>query len=108
MTIISVCVLTTVPLLLCFFEISKVRWCLVLLSRHQEPIAAYPIVFIPDDNIRVALGARRFAPDWTGIGVAPVSLVDAPRPRRGVVEHGDFVMKNVRIVLVEMKPLLEG
>jgi hypothetical protein len=41
------------------------------------------------------------------IGVAPKGLVDAPGPRQGVVEHGDLVMKEVRIILVEMEALLE-
>ena len=48
-----------------------------------------------------------FAPDRTRIRVAPKCLVDAPGPRQGMVEHGDFVVKDVRIVLVEMEPLLE-
>jgi hypothetical protein len=43
-----------------------------------------------------------------GDGVAPERLVDAPGQRQRVVEHNDLVMKEVGVVLVEMKPLLEN
>ena len=43
-----------------------------------------------------------------GLGLRLIGLVDAPGPRQGVVEHGDLVVQQVRIVLVEMEPLLEG
>jgi hypothetical protein len=89
-------------------EVSEIGRRLILLGRHQEPIPAQPIVFLADDNIHVALNARRFAPLWTRIGIAPISLVYAPRPRQGMVEHGDFVMKNARIGLVEMESFLEN
>jgi hypothetical protein len=89
------------------FEISQIGRRLILLGGHQESIPVQEIVFRADDDQVVALGARRFAPVWAQTRIAPKCLVHAPRPRQGTVEHGDLVMKNIRIALVEMEPLLE-
>src|ERR1700730_8263564 len=80
-------------------EVSQIGWRLILLGGHQEAISAQEIVFRADDDLVVALGAESLAPVRMRIGVAPKGLVDAPGPRQGVVEHGDLVMKEVRIIL---------
>jgi hypothetical protein len=74
-------------------EISQIRRSLVLLDGHQEPIPAQEIRVGPDDQIVVALGAGNTAPVRIGIGIAPIRLVDAPRPRQRIVEYGDFLVK---------------
>jgi hypothetical protein len=89
------------------FEIPKIGRRLILLGGHQQTVAAQKIVFLADDDLVVAFGAGIFAPDRAWIGVAPIGLVNAPRPRQGMVDHGDFVMKNIRIALVEMEASLE-
>src|SRR5258707_723909 len=91
-----------------FLEISRIRRCLVLLGGHQEPIPAQEIRVRSDDHVVVALGAGNTAPVRMGIGIAPIRLVDAPRPRQRMIEYGDFLMKEVWVVLVEVKPFLEG
>src|SRR5260370_30267163 len=89
-------------------EIARIRRRLIFLGRHQQAIPAQEVVFLADDDLQVALAAIQLGPARTRIRVAPKCLVDAPRPRQGVVEHGDLVMKNVRIGLVEMESFLEG
>src|SRR5229473_7833281 len=81
-----------------FLEISRIRRRLVLLGGHQEPIPAQEIRVRSDDHIVVALGARNSAPARIGIGITPIRLVDAPRPRQRMVEYGDFLMKEVCVV----------
>src|SRR5260221_468101 len=84
------------PSLLRLLEISQIGRRLILLGRHQEPFRAHEIVFRADDDLVVALGARRSAPVRKWLRAAPKCLVDAPRPRQGVVENGDLVMQEVR------------
>src|SRR5262249_49870387 len=94
-------------LLLRLIEISKIRRRLVLLGGHQKAVGAQVVVFVADDDLAVAFGAGAFAPGRAQIRIAPKRLVDAPRPRQRVIEDGDLVMEDVRIVLVEMETLLE-
>src|SRR5215467_14502706 len=89
-------------------EISQIRRSLVLLGGHQEPIPTQEIRVRSDDHIVVALGTRNSSPVRIVIGIAPIRLIDAPRLRQRVVEYGDFLMKEVRVALVDVKALLEG
>src|SRR5881396_2725185 len=57
-------------------EIAQIRRCLVLFGGHQESFRAQEIVFLADDDLRVALGAKSLAPVWMRIRVAPECLVD--------------------------------
>ena len=95
-------------LLLRLFEISQIGRCLILLCRHQEAIRAQEVVFLANDNIHVALIAVLFHPDRMRIGISLKGLVDTPWPRQSVIEDRDFVMEDVWIALVEMKPLFES
>ena len=90
------------------FEISQIGRCLILLCRHQEAIRAQEIVFLANDDIHVAFGTVLFHPDRMRVGISLKGLVDTPWPRQSVIEDGDFVMEDVRIVLVEIKPLFKG
>src|SRR5260370_27200494 len=83
-----------------FPEISQIRRSLVLLGGHQEPISTQEIRVRSDDHIIVALGAGNTAPVRIGIGIAPIRLVDAPRPRQRMDEYADFLVKEGRVVLV--------
>src|SRR6266853_3716776 len=87
-------------------EIPQIRRCLVLFGGHEQPIPAQEIVLRANDDLVVALCAGREAPVRMGVGVAPECLVDAPRPRKGVVEHRDLVVQDVWVVLVEVETLL--
>jgi hypothetical protein len=95
------------PSLLRSFEIPQIGRCLILLCGHQEAVRAQEVVFLANDNIHVVLIAILFHPDRTRVGVALKGLVDASRPRQSVIDDRDFIMEDVWIVLVEMKPLFE-
>src|SRR5262245_6802083 len=88
-------------------EISQIRRRLAFLGGHQQAVSAQEIIFVTDHDLAVAFVANVFAPAWTRFRVAPESLVHAPRPCQCVVEHGDLVMKDIRIAFVEIEPLLE-
>src|SRR5262245_25094738 len=88
-------------------EISQIRRRLAFLGRHQQAVRTQEVILIADHDLAVAFVADAFAPAWTRIRVAPEGLVHAPRLRQGVVEHGNLIMKDVRITLIEMEPLLE-
>src|SRR6516164_8521949 len=62
-------------------EVSQVGRCLALPCRHQQSVPAQKIGVLADHNIVRALDTGDAAPVRMGIGVAPKSLVDAPRPR---------------------------
>ena len=66
------------------------------------------IVLLADRNLCVVLAAVIFGPNRAGTGIAPVFLVDRPGPRQRVIDHGHFVVQDVRIGLVEMDSLLEN
>src|SRR5450631_3944751 len=89
-------------------EIFQVGRRLALSGGHQIAVGAQEIVLLADDQLVVALGAISLGPARTRILAAPKGLVHAPRPGQGMIEHGDLVMQNVRIGLIEMEPLFEG
>src|SRR5260370_8222962 len=86
--------------LLRLLEISQIRRRLILLGRHQESFRAQEVIFLADDDLGVALGARGSAPVRISLRAAPKCLVDAPGPRQGLVAHGAFVTKQLRFALV--------
>src|SRR5258708_4642648 len=88
-------------------EISRVRRRLVLAGRHQQTIRAHEIILLADRELLVVLAAIILGPVRTRILIAHVFLVDGPRSRQGMVDHGNFVMKDVGIDLVAVEPLLE-
>src|SRR5215470_7945686 len=94
--------------LLCLPEVAQIRRRLILLGGHQVAVGAHEIVLIANDDDGVVGIANRLGPNRTRVRVAPKGLVDAPRPRQGVVEHRDLVMQDVRIILIEIEPLLES
>jgi hypothetical protein len=89
-------------------EISQVRRGLVLPRWHQEAVGAEEITLSANDDDRIVRAAIWLGPIRTWVRVTTKCLVHAPRPRQGVIEHGDFDMKNARITLVDIKPFLEG
>src|SRR5436305_4405300 len=85
-------------------EIFQVGRLLALLGGHQAAVGAQEIVLLADDQLVVAFRAIGFGPVRVRILVAPKGLVHAPGPGQGVIEHGDLVMQDIRIGLVEMEP----
>src|SRR5262245_41627967 len=88
-------------------EIAQVGRQLILSGRHQQALRAQEIELLADADLRVVLAADEFGPVRPRSGVADISLVDSPRPRQGKVDHGNLVMQEVGIGLVERNPFLE-
>src|SRR5437660_5060676 len=78
-----------------WFEISQIRRRLVLLGRHQEAICAQHIVLLADFDVIVVLGAVDLAPVRPRIWLAAIALGHRPRTRQRMVEHRDFVVKDI-------------
>ena len=78
------------------FEADAVR------ETHRE------IVVFADRDMSIVFGADVLAPPDRLFGRdAAVVLDDGPGTRQRMVERGDFVMQEVRIGFVEVKPLLD-
>src|SRR5579871_5589097 len=84
-------------------EIAQVRRRLVLLGGHQKPVAGNEIILLADKHVMIGLTAIVVLPQF--VAVAPVGLRDRPRPRQRVVDRGDLIVQEIRIVLVEINPL---
>src|ERR1700736_1081437 len=80
------------PSLLRRLEISQIGRRLILLGRHQNPVAAEEIVFLAEDDLAVALGDVILRPVRARVLAAHVFLVDRPRARQGVVDGGELVV----------------
>src|SRR5262245_2196480 len=70
-------------------EISEVGRPLSLLGGHQQAVAADHVVFLADLHVIVALAAYFLDPHGLRIGLAAIGLAHRPRPRQGIVDHGD-------------------
>src|SRR5258705_11721576 len=88
-------------------EITQVRRRLALAARHQEAIGAQVVDLAADPDQRGPLDAIGLDPVEMRLRLAQISLVDGPRPRQRIVDHGDLVMQDIRIGLVEIDALLE-
>jgi hypothetical protein len=55
----------------------------------------------------VVLGAIDLAPIGASVGLAAVALHHGPRPRQGMVEDRDFVVKDIAIGFVDIDPFLD-
>src|SRR5262245_3918605 len=86
-------------------EVSQIRRLLTFAGRHQIAISAQVIVLVPDNDVVVSLGAVVLRP--LHLGQAAVILGHCPRTRQGVVGCGHFVVKDVRVGLVEKEALLD-
>jgi hypothetical protein len=75
---------------------------------HQETVGAQEIVLVADDDVGIVFSADVFAPpDWL-LGRDPtIGLHHGPGARERVVDRGDVVVEEVRVILVEMKPFLD-
>jgi hypothetical protein len=88
-------------------EIFQIRWRLVLARGHQRAIRAQEVVVFTEDDLGVVLAAIILGPVRTRIWIPDVSFVHGPRPRKGVVDYGDFITKDVGIDLVPANTLPE-
>src|ERR1700681_703263 len=96
------------PSLPCLVEVTQIRRRLVLAGRHQNAVAAEEIDLLVDRDQAAALRAIGLVPfGMLVIGVAQIFLVHGPRPRQRMVDHGDLVMQDVAVGLVDIDPLLE-
>ena len=90
------------------FEILQIRRRLILAGRHQHSVAAQIVVFASDHDLPVIFVADEFGPlGGLLIGIADISFVHGPRPGQGIVDHRDFVMKNIAVFLVDEDAFLE-
>src|SRR5712671_1784192 len=89
------------------FEIFQIRRRLVLPGGHQEALRAEHVVLIRNGDMIVGLAAILLAPCGIGIGTTPVVLRDRPGTRQRVVDHGDLVMGNIGVILVDVYPFLD-
>src|SRR6266850_2507795 len=89
-------------------EIPQVRRLLALLCGHEKAVRAYHVVVFADSKMEVGFGAVLFRPFGKDVlRVAPVVLCHRPGTRECVVNHGDLVMGDVRIGLVDVKAFLD-
>ena len=87
------------PLILDLFEMSLVRWRLVLVGGHQVAVPAKEVALLADFDITVALGhPLRLLDRHTRI-----FLCNCPRPCQRVVDRRDI--EDVRIGLIGLNPL---
>src|SRR6516165_2890185 len=91
------------------FEISHVRWWLVLADRHQQSVSAHEIACPADSDQRArhAFGTAILGPARPRIGVVAIFLVHGPRPRQRMIDRGDLVVKDFGIGLVDEDAFLE-
>src|SRR5207302_1520314 len=97
----------TAPLLFLCLEIAQVRRRLTLPGRHQIAVGAEKIILAPDLDVTVAFRANLFEPLGSFDLLANVFLGHRPRARKRVVDRGDFVGKDVGLILVPGDSLLD-
>src|SRR3984893_509138 len=93
--------------LLRLIEISQIRRLLLVSGRHQVAVLAHLVGLVPDMNEWNLLVANILWPVRQRIEVAPIVLHHRPGTRQCVVGHGDFVMKDVAVGLIEIDALLD-
>src|SRR6266853_5495014 len=86
-------------------EIAQIGRHLILAGRHQVAVAAEEIVLLADNDVIVVLGALVILPQH--LAFAAIGLGHGPGPRQRMVDRGDFVMKEVGVILVEIDALLD-
>src|SRR5215510_5980757 len=86
-------------------EVSQVRRRLAFLSRHQIAVRTEVIGLLPDQDMRIVLGAIVVEPERAA--VTTVLLGHRPRLGQRVVDRGDFIEQYARIGLVEVNSLLD-
>src|SRR5262249_7911313 len=82
-------------------EISKIRRPLTLLCRHDHSVGAEKVRLSLDADMMVVFHAVILEPPRMRVGTAAIALGHNPRTRQGVIEDGDLIAYDVRIVLVE-------
>src|SRR5262249_13904136 len=93
--------------LLRLLEIAQVRRRLVLLDRHQQAVGAEEIRLVADADHGIVQGADGAGPARPRVGIARRLLEDDPRLAQRVIEHGDLVVDDVLVGLVEIDLLLD-
>jgi hypothetical protein len=86
-------------LLLRLIEISQIGRPLTLLCRHDHAFGAEKVGLFLDPDVAVVLHAVVLDPPRMPVGAAAIVLGHRPRMRQGMIEDGDFVMDDVRLVL---------
>src|SRR6266849_6884569 len=86
-------------------EVSQIRRLLALLDRHQVAIRTQQIVLVADRDVVVAFDTVVFRPN--SLLLTTVVSRHRPRARQRMIDRGHFVVKNIRIVLIEVNPLLD-
>src|SRR5713101_1081418 len=89
----------------CLFEVSQVRWRLILLGGHQVAVRAHHVNLLPNADMFVALGTNGLDPNR--MADAMVALDDRPRAGQRIVNGCDFVLEDVCIALVEIDSFLD-
>src|SRR5580693_6422942 len=84
-----------------FLEIAQVRRRLALAARHQAAVGAEEIGFAADEEV-LAVGVLAGVLEPGRLALAPIAAGHGPGPRQSVVDGGDLVAQDVRIVAVEM------
>src|SRR5215467_3269915 len=89
-------------------EISQIWRRLILFDRHQEAVRAEEIILLADNNVDVVLDADVFPPPDRSLGCNATVVFDhGPGTCESIVDHGDFVVQDVRISPVEPNPLFD-
>ena len=83
------------------FEISRIRWLLPFLDRHQKSVPAHIVALFADQDEGIVLGAFVEEPDWIRIRFASVFFCDRPRPGQRMVDRSNLVDESVLVRLVE-------
>jgi hypothetical protein len=91
------------PSLQRLLEKSEVGRRLIFPRGHQQSVPAQEIVLVADHDFCAVLRAVILMPIRAGIGVAHLPFVHCPRLGQGVIDRSDFIMKDVRICLVEAR-----
>src|SRR5262249_12558727 len=89
-------------------EISQGRRCLPLVGWHPKSVAAGVVDVVPNSDMGIVLHADRLGPpDRSLIGCAAVGFCNSPWARQRVVDDGDLVVNDVRVVLRNRDPFLD-
>src|SRR5712671_146888 len=99
---------TYVGIISLLVEIPQIRRPLIFFGGHQEAVDAQDIHFLADaDQIR-SFDTTGLPPLWTRICAVHVPLVHGPGTRQCMVDHGDYVVDDFGIGLIEVDALLEN
>src|SRR5216683_3531975 len=88
-------------------EIFQVGRRLRLAGGHKIAVRAQIVVLPTGKDPSVVFGTDGFRPLRRMIAITDVFLVDRPGPRQGMVDHRDFVVKEIWIGFVKVDALLE-